>query len=184
MDYSEVPCTTYLHETLSLLTDPGLFLVAAGADGKPNAMAIGWGTIGVIWGKPIFTVLVRPSRYTYKLLEGSDSFTVCVPSKRLYKAVNFCGTRSGRNYDKFKECNLTVLPSTRVNAPGIAGCPVIYECHIVLTNDVIPANLAQEIQASAYPRGDYHRIYYGEILAVRALPNPGPASPPAYLTLV
>lgn len=169
MEYSNVSFTTFLHETLSLLSNPGLLLVAAGADGKPNAMTIGWGTVGVIWGKPIFTVLVRPSRYTYKLLEESDSFTVCVPSRAMYEAVNFCGTRSGRDYDKFQECNLAALPSTQVDAPGITGCPVIYECQVVHTNDVIPANLTGEIQAQAYPQGNFHRIYYGQILTVRVL---------------
>jgi flavin reductase (DIM6/NTAB) family NADH-FMN oxidoreductase RutF len=161
----------YILETLSLLSDPGLLLVTAGADGKPNAMVIGWGTIGLIWGKPIFTVLVRPSRYTHQLLQESDSFTVCVPSPNQREAVNFCGTRSGRDYDKFKECGLTALPSTKVSAPGIAGCPIIYECQIVHTNDVIPANLAQEIHTRAYSEGNFHRLYYGEILAVRTLPN-------------
>lgn len=171
MDYSNVPYTTYLHETLSLLAKPGLLLVAAGVDGKPNAMTIGWATIGVIWRKPIFTVLVRHSRYTYKLLEESDSFTVAVPSRTLYKAVNFCGTRSGRDYDKFKECDLTALHSQTVSAPGIAGCPLIYECQIVHRSDVVPANLTGDIQTRVYPHGDYHRIYDGEILTVRALPN-------------
>jgi flavin reductase (DIM6/NTAB) family NADH-FMN oxidoreductase RutF len=171
MEYSNVPYTTYLHRTLSLLRGPGLLLVAAGADGKPNAMTIGWGTIGVIWSKPIFTVLVRPSRYTYKLLQESDSFTVCVPSRTLHEAVDFCGTRSGRDYDKFKECELTALPSTQVSAPGVAGCPLIYECQVVHTNDVVPANLTEEIKTRAYPGGDFHRIFYGEILAVRALPD-------------
>jgi len=171
MEYSNVPYTTYLHETLSLLSKPGLLLVAAAAESKPNTMTIGWGTIGIIWSRPIFTVLVRPSRHTFKHLQASDSFTVCVPSKTLYEAVNFCGTHSGRDYDKFQECGLTAIPSTRVTAPGIAGSPVIYECQIVHTNDVIPANLADDIQASAYPGGDFHRIYYGEILAVRAAPN-------------
>jgi flavin reductase (DIM6/NTAB) family NADH-FMN oxidoreductase RutF len=171
MDYSDVSYTTYLHQTLSLLRGPGLLLVAAGADGKPNAMTIGWGTIGVIWSKPIFTVLVRPSWYTYTLLQESDSFTVCVPAKVQYEAVDFCGTRSGRDYDKFKECGLTALPSTQVSAPGIAGCPLIYECQVVHTNDVIPANLTGEIKRRAYSGGNYHRIYYGEILAVRALPD-------------
>lgn len=171
MSHSDVPYTTYLQETLALLSQPGLLLATAGADGKANAMTIGWGTIGVVWSKPIFTVLVRPSRYTYQLLAQSDSFTVCVPAKTLHPAVSFCGAHSGRDYDKFQECGLTALPSTRVAAPGIAECPVIYECHIVHTNDVIPANLAADIQARAYPRGDFHRIYYGEILAVRALPH-------------
>ena len=171
MDYSSVPYRTYAQETLSLLADPGLLLVTAGADARPNAMAIGWGTIGRIWGKPVFTVLVRPSRYTYKLLEESDSFTVCVPSETLYSAVKFCGTHSGRDYDKFRECGLAALPSGHVTAPGIAGCPVIYECQVVATNELRPAKLAAGIRSSAYREGDFHRLYHGEILAVRALPN-------------
>ncbi|GAF93702.1 unnamed protein product [marine sediment metagenome] len=171
MEYFNVPYATYLEETLSILADPGLLLVTAGPDSKPNAMTIGWGTIGIIWSKPLFIVLVRPSRYTYKLLEDSDSFTVCVPSETLYDAVHFCGTHSGRDYNKFRKCDLSLLPSGRVSAPGIARCPVIYECQVVHTNDVIPANLTAEIRASAYPRGDFHRIYYGEIVTVQALPN-------------
>jgi flavin reductase (DIM6/NTAB) family NADH-FMN oxidoreductase RutF len=171
MEHQDVPYETYIQETLSTLADPGLLLVAAGADGKPNTMTIGWGTIGIIWGKPIFAVLVRPSRYTYTLLGQSNSFTVCVPPRSLRKAVGFCGTRSGRDYDKFKECDMTPLPSTQVGAPGIAECLIVYECQIVHTNDVIPANLADEIKASAYPEGDFHHIFYGQILAVRAVPN-------------
>jgi len=171
MDYKEVPYTTYLNQTLSRLVHPGLLLVSAAGDGRPNAMTIGWGTVGVIWGKPIFVVLVRPSRYTYSLLEASDSFTVCVPSRAMVDAVDFCGTHSGRDHDKFEACDLTALPSTRVGAPGIAGCPVVYECQVVHTNDVIPANLAATIKDSAYPRGDFHRLYFGQILAVRALPD-------------
>jgi flavin reductase (DIM6/NTAB) family NADH-FMN oxidoreductase RutF len=171
MKHVEISPETHLQETLHELTRSGLLLVSAGTDGKPNAMTIGWGTIGVIWGKPIFTVLVRPSRYTYKLLGESDSFTVCVPSSTLQAAVSFCGNRSGRDHDKFKECDLTRLPSEQVSAPGIAECPIVYECQIVHTNDVLPANLTDEIRSSAYPGGDFHRIYYGEILAVRALPN-------------
>ena len=130
MKHVEISPKTHLQETLHKLTRLGLLLVSAGTDGKPNAMTIGWGTIGVIWGKRIFTVLVRPSRYTYKLLGESDSFTVCVPSSTLQAAVSFCGTRSGRDYDKFKECDLTPLPSTQVSAPGIAECPIVYECQI------------------------------------------------------
>jgi len=171
MDYKEVPYTTYLNQTLSRLVHPGLLLVSAAGDGRPNAMTIGWGTVGVIWGKPIFVVLVRPSRHTYSLLEASDSFTVCVPSRAMVDAVDFCGTRSGRDHDKFEACDLTALPSTQVRAPGIAGCPVVYECQVVHTNDVVPPSLAAAIKASAYPRGDFHRLYFGQILAVRALPD-------------
>ena len=166
-----VPYTTYLNETLALLADPGLLLVSQGQDGIPNAMAIGWGTVGIIWGKKVFTVLVRPSRYTFSRLEESDSFTVDVPSPALYDAVDFCGTQSGRDYDKFAECGMTAEPSSSVSAPGVAASPVIYECQIIHINDVINASLDPRIVASAYPSGNFHRIYYGEILAVRAEEN-------------
>ncbi len=169
MEYVEVPYTAYIEQTLSPLDGPGLLLVSAGADSRPNAMVIGWGTIGVIWGRPMFTVLIRPSRYTYKLLGESDSFTVCVPTENMSQAVDFCGNRSGRDYDKFTVCGLTALPSTRVSTPGIEGCPVIYECQIVNTMDLVPTELNAGIRASSYPKSDFHRVYNGEILAVRAL---------------
>ncbi|MGC8839791.1 MAG: flavin reductase family protein, partial [Anaerolineae bacterium] len=156
---------------LALLEDPGLFLVTQGREGRPNVMTIGWGTVGFIWGKPIFCVLVRPSRYSYHLLEEGGAFTVCVPSEAQYDAADFCGTRSGRECDKFRECGLEALPSLQVQVPGIAGCPVIYECRVVHRSDVVPEHLAPEIRADAYPKGDFHRVYFGEILVVRALPD-------------
>lgn len=173
MHYTEVSYTRYLPETLSLLEDPGLFLVTQGREGRPNVMTIGWGTVGFIWGKPIFCVLVRPSRYSFRLLEEGRSFTVCVPSEAQYDALDFCGTHSGREREKFQECGLQTLPSLRVQAPGIVGCPVIYECQVVHWSDVVPEHLSQEVRADAYPKGDFHRVYFGEILVVRALPNAG-----------
>ncbi len=169
MSYLNVDYTAFLKETLSLLERPGLFLVTAGPDGRANAMTIGWATIGVIWGKKIMQVLVRPSRYTYTLIEQSDSFTVCLPTPAMTQAVAYCGQYSGRDGDKLAACKLKTLPSSRVAAPGIDGCPVIYECRIVHKNDVNPRSLAADI--TAYPSGNYHRIYSGEIMAVRALPD-------------
>ena len=169
MKYDIVDYTTYLKETLALLQKPGVFLVTACPEGKANAMTIGWGTIGVIWGRKIMQVLVRPSRYTYELIEQSDSFTVCLPSTAMTEAVAYCGKYSGRDGDKLAACRLKTLRSTCVSAPGISGCPVIYECRIVHKNDIVPATLAPDI--TSYAAGNYHRIYSGEILAVRARPN-------------
>ena len=169
MTYETIPWDTHLKKMLKLLDEPGLFLVTAGPDGKANAMTIGWGTIGIIWGKPVFTVLVRHSRYTFELIEKSDSFTVCVPAPAMYAAVEYVGQKSGRDEDKLAACKLLVIPSTVVKAPGIDGCPLIYECRIVHKHDIVPAALAKDI--SAYPKGNYHRVYNGQIMAVRALPG-------------
>jgi flavin reductase (DIM6/NTAB) family NADH-FMN oxidoreductase RutF len=166
-----VSYAAYLNETLTVLADPGLLLVSQGKDGVPNAMAIGWGMAGIIWGRKIFTVLVRPSRYTFSRLAESDSFTVNVPSPALHEAVAFCGSRSGRDFDKFVECDLTAEQSQTVVTPGIAEAPVVYECRIRHTTDVINGSLDPEIVSGAYGAGDFHRIYHGEILAVRAEQN-------------
>jgi len=171
MSKEVVPYKTFLAETLTVLDKPGLLLVSLGKDGVPNAMTIGWGTIGIIWGKEIFTVLVRPSRYTFTRLAESDSFTVNVPAPSLHDAVTFCGTRSGRDYDKFAECGMTAEASRAVSTPGIAECPIVYECEVVHTTDVINASLDAGIVDGYYGSGDLHRIYHGEIVAVRAAEN-------------
>ena len=167
----EATYTEYLKETLSALRRPGLLLVSADADGKPNAMTIGWGTIGIIWGKPIFTVLVRPSRYTHDLMEHTNDFTVNVPSADMTSIVAFCGSASGRDHDKFAEKGLIAVPGKKVKSPIIEQCVIHYECKVVHKNDVLKDKLASEIVSSAYSGGDFHTIYYGEILSVYASPD-------------
>lgn len=158
----------YWTETVRVLNSEGALLVSQDADGKPNPMTIGWGTLGTIWGKPIFTVLVRPSRYTYGLMETADDFTVNVAPRELMAAVAFCGRESGRDFDKFEHLNLTATPGKHVKSPIIEECVIHYECRVVHKHDLIPGNIAPEIVQGSYPKGDFHRVYYGEVLAVYA----------------
>jgi len=154
-----------LEETIRAFEESRVLLVTQGNQGPPNVMAIGWGQIGIIWGKPIFTVLVRPSRYTYKLIEESGDFTVNIVPPQLKDLVQYCGTTSGRSHDKFQERGLTAIPSSKVKAPMIKQCILHYECKIVYKNDLISSGLKASIISAFYPKGDFHRFYYGEILA-------------------
>ena len=156
-----------LKRTLSALTDAGLLLVAQGGDGKPNPMTIGWTTIGSIWGLPMCVVLVRPSRYTYGLLNENGDFTVNVMPDDMTDVLNYCGTVSGRDYDKFAEKGLTAVPGLQANAPIVGESVIAYECRTVLTNEVLPDRLDSSIKDSSYPGGDFHRVYFGKILCVR-----------------
>jgi flavin reductase (DIM6/NTAB) family NADH-FMN oxidoreductase RutF len=151
------------------MREDGLLLVTAGVDGKPNVMTIGWGTIGSIWSRPVFLVLVRPSRYSYTRLEetGGD-FTVNVAPRELAEAVAHCGAVSGRDHDKFLESRLTPVPSRQVRPPIIRECAIHYECRTLHRNDLAPDALAQAVEDEFYARGDYHRVYFGEIVAVYA----------------
>ena len=155
-------------ETMDALTHEGLLLCSVGTDGKPNAMTIGWLTGGVVWGKPILTVLVRPSRFTYTRLGRVNEFTVNVLPASFAEAVQHCGTASGRDGDKFAHTRLRSVAAQKVRVPVIEQGVVHYECRVVHTNEVIPANLAADIQSSAYANGDYHRVYFGEVLAAYA----------------
>ncbi len=167
-DKIEVPYDACLKETLPALRSSGLLLVSQGKDGKPNAMTIGWGTVGTVWSQPNFVVLVRPSRYTHKLLEENGDFTVNVMPEGMADVLDYCGTVSGRDHDKFADKSLTPVPGLQSNAPIIGESVVAYECRTMLRTQVLPDRLDQEIHNSAYPSGDFHTIYFGKILTVRA----------------
>lgn len=156
----------FAQETLNKMADPGLLLVSSNKEGKMNVMAIGWGFIGVLWRKPVFLIAVRPSRFTHKFIEETGEFTVNVPDEGMEKAVDYCGNVSGRKHGKFEKCKFTVAKGKKVKSPVIKECTIHYECKVVHTlkvkRNLIPASLKKLF----YPRGNYHTLYFGEILAV------------------
>ena len=155
----------YASETIKAFDEGRVLLVSQGKEGLPNVMAIGWGTVGIIWRRPMFLVLVRPSRHTYNLIEETGEFTVNIVPPQLKEVVQYCGTVSGRDHNKFKEKQLTALPSKKVKTPIIKECILHFECRVVYQNDLIPSELEKSILSALYSKGDFHRIYFGEILA-------------------
>lgn len=168
MARTEIPFTSHFELFCTKLSSSGSLLVSLDEEGEPNAMTIGWGLLGIVWRRPLCAVLVRPSRYTYGCLEATGDFTVNVPPVELAEQVLFCGTESGRDHDKFAECGFTATESSKVRSPGIEQCLVTYECNVVQKNDVVPENFIPEISQTLYAEGDFHRVYYGEVLAIHA----------------
>jgi flavin reductase (DIM6/NTAB) family NADH-FMN oxidoreductase RutF len=164
----QVRFTDYFAQTIQRMREDGLLLVSTGADGKANVMTIGWGTMGCIWSRPVFIVLVRPSRYTYGRLEQVNDFTVNVPPRELAAAASLCGSVSGRDHDKFQEAHLTPIPSREVRSPIIEECVVHYECRTLHRKDLAPEALAQAVREEFYAGGDFHRVFFGEIVAAYA----------------
>jgi len=143
----------------------GAFLVVKNKDGIINTMTIGWGSIGHIWSKPILTILCRYSRYSFELLKNAETFTICIPrADELKKELAFCGSHSGRDYDKLKECNLTLADGYGgKDYPIIKECGLIYECKIVYSQAMDPHLIRDEAIKNKYKDNDYHVLYYGEI---------------------
>ncbi len=146
----------------------GAFLTVKDKDGKVNTMTIAWGSLGFMWNKPIFTAMVRYSRFTYDLIENADDFTVSFPlNNQLKKELAFCGSKSGKEIDKFAACNLTALKGMDTNTPIIKECDLHIECKIVYKQAMEEkAIIDKEIKEKKYANEDYHVLYYGEIRGV------------------
>jgi flavin reductase (DIM6/NTAB) family NADH-FMN oxidoreductase RutF len=142
----------------------GAFLIVKSGEAL-NTMAIGWATFGVVWKKPIMMVTVRLTRHTFGIIETATDFCVTIPLGDMSKEIAFCGSKSGRDVDKFKACNLEISASRQVVSPIIKTAGRHYECNIVYKSAMDPAYLDKGYDTSIYPQKDYHTLYFGEILA-------------------
>lgn len=139
--------------------------------GQVNTMTIGWGTIGIEWGKPVFIAYIRQSRHTMQMLEKSGEFTVNIPLESgSGEILGYCGRYSGRDVDKFQSMHLTAVDSDVVAAPGITQFPLTLECKIIYSQQQETARMPQEISDRYYPpvgqeqTPDIHTAFYGEIV--------------------
>ena len=97
---------------------------------KPNIVTVAW--TGTICSDPaMVSISVRPERYSHDIIEETGEFVINLVTKDLTYATDYCGVRSGRDIDKFKEMNLTPLPSKMIDAVGIEESPVNIECKVV-----------------------------------------------------
>ena len=97
---------------------------------KPNIVTVAWA--GTICSDPVMvSISVRKERYSYDIIKETGEFVINLTTKQLARATDYCGVRSGRNVDKFKDMKLTPEPSEKIQAPGIAESPVSIECKVV-----------------------------------------------------
>lgn len=101
----------------------------AGQNGEDNIITVAWaGT--VCTNPPMVSISVRPERYSCHMLEESKEFVINLTTEKLCYATDYCGVRSGRDVDKFKEMKLTKTEASLVNAPMIEESPVNVECRV------------------------------------------------------
>ncbi len=145
----------------------GAFLIAIDDRGTANPMTIGWGQLGIVWSRPVFTVLVRISRHTHGCLHSGGSFAVSVPRPgELKDELLFCGTRSGREIDKIEACGLATAAGREIDAPVLAACSLHYECRILARTQQQRSDFAStDLLDDVYPHDDHHLIVFGEIVA-------------------
>lgn len=129
---------------------PAVMVSVADRDGKYNIITIAWaGT--VCTNPPMVSISVRPERYSYPILKDTGEFVINLTTRRLTFAADYCGVKSGRDVDKFKELGLTPVAASKVKAPMIQESPVNLECRV---RQVLPLGS--------------HDMFLSEVVAVHA----------------
>lgn len=140
------------------------FLLTAGTLDDYNTMTASWGAMGVIWGGPAMTAVVRTSRHTYSYMEEQDTFSVSILPEEYRKALQFCGTHSGRDCDKAKETGLTPIEIDGVTA--FAEAKMVLVCEKMYAQMMAEEHFTQpELAEKWYSTDPMHKMYIGRIKA-------------------
>lgn len=139
-------------------------LITAGTAQRCSTMTASWGGLGVLWKQPMATIYIRPQRYTRQFVDENEYFTLTFFSEQWRKELTFCGTKSGRDVDKVKECGFTVAEA-QCGAPYFEQADLVLVCRKRMMLPMDPAAMPDEVKQTLY-KDDYHNIYWGEIVEV------------------
>ena len=140
-------------------------LVTAGDQNRYNTMTASWGGLGVMWGKNVAYTVIRPQRYTYEFMESNDTYTLSFYGKEYKTALNFCGSKSGRDVDKAKETGLT--PVFGEAAPYFEQAEIVLVCRKLYAQAIDPnCFIDTSCDSKWYAAKDYHKQYISEITKV------------------
>ncbi len=141
-------------------------LIGAGEGEKANLMTASWGAMGVLWRFPVAHCYVRPQRHTRDLIDGVDRYSLLFFEEEYREQLNLCGTKSGREIDKFEACGFTPLFDEHgtvyvPQARAVVFCRKLY--HQDMESSLF---LDPKILELHYSAGDFHRAYIGEITKI------------------
>lgn len=154
---------TEINDNVFDLIDKQWLLITAGNMVKHNTMTASWAGLGILWRKNVVFCFIRPQRHTYKFMEENNFFTISFYEEKFRKALNICGSSSGRDYDKVKAAGLTPI-ETENNSVVFEESRMFFECKKIYYDDLKSSQfLVPEIEKN-YRLQDYHRLYIGEII--------------------
>lgn len=137
-------------------------LVTAEKEGKANTMTASWGGLGVMWGKNVAFIVLRPQRYTKEFVDAAETFSLSVLDGEYRKTLNYLGTVSGRDEDKIGKAGLTV--EHEEGTPYFAEANTVLICRKLYAQPYDPSCFLDEsCDARWYPEKDYHTMYIAEI---------------------
>ncbi|MCD8105455.1 MAG: flavin reductase [Lachnospiraceae bacterium] len=155
--------TTDLQENVFDLIGKQWLLVTAGKpDGTCNTMTASWGGLGVMWGKDVAFLVIRPQRYTKEFIDSSDTLSISILPDGYKKVYGYLGTVSGRDEDKIGKSALHV--AREGETPYFEEAKIVMVCRKLFAQPYDPeCFLDKKVDADCYPQKDYHTLYICEI---------------------
>jgi flavin reductase (DIM6/NTAB) family NADH-FMN oxidoreductase RutF len=142
-------------------------LITAGDREKFNTMTAAWGGFGTLWEQSVAFCFVRPTRYTFGFMEKADTFSLCFFERKFKKALDICGTKSGRDTDKVKDAGITPVWE-KENTVYFDEARLVMLCRKIYHQDLLPERFLDPAIHTHYPKKDYHRMYVGRVDRVLA----------------
>ena len=142
-----------------------MLITAAAPDGSWNTMTASWGTVGILWNKPVAVCFIRPQRYTDEFIRQSDRLTLSFFDEEMHSALAFCGRTSGRDTDKAAETGLRPL-TLESGAVTFAQARLALDCRRLYADVFKKENFLDPAIFSHYPEDDFHHVYICEIEGV------------------
>ncbi len=133
-----------------------------------NTMTASWGMMGILWNRPVAEIVVRPTRHTHTFLERYHDFSLCFLPQDKKKIMDFCGSKSGRNVDKVKECDLHPAACKSIGSPYFEEAEIVVECRTISKSRFALDQFEDKSIDKNYPNKDYHTRYIGQILGIWA----------------
>ncbi len=141
-------------------------LITAGDRTACNTMTASWGGLGVLWGEPVATAYIRPQRHTKGFVDREKYFSLSFYPEEYRKELSLCGTKSGRDMDKVKECGFTVEYACG-DTPYFAEAELVLICEKLYADELKEENFINKEPAErCYPEKDWHTFYIGKIVEV------------------
>lgn len=139
-------------------------LVTAGTAESFNTMTASWGGLGHLWNRDVAFCFVRPQRHTYGFMEAAGHYTLSFYAETHRAALDYCGSHSGRDGDKAAAAGLTLV-SDETGAVYFAEARLVLVCRKLYGGDIVRSAFTDPaLPAEVYPKGDFHRMYVGEIV--------------------
>lgn len=152
-----------INENIFELVGKKWMLITPSGD-RANPMTASWGFMGVIWNKNVVNIFIRPTRFTYELMEKTEYFTLSFLDETHREVLNYCGSHSGRDVDKILQTGLHLKNDNQFYIYDESFMTVC--CKKLYYQDLNPQNFLDEGIQKLYPKFDYHRCYTGEIIKV------------------